>query len=174
MSAEFVNCPSYIFKHPCSILISGVSMSGKSTFTLKLLNEIDKLFDVTPQKIVLSYSENATQYTNNNLPIQMIHGLDFPTENYERVPTIIIIDDQMEEGANSNKIQELFTRGVHHRDTSVIFITQNLFGKGKHARDIRLNAHYMVIFKSPTFVSQVMYLGRVIFPDKKKLFNRRL
>lgn len=167
MGPDEITCNSYIFKHPCSIQISGVSMAGKSTFVLQMLRNLKNIFDTPPEKIIISYSENMEQYQDVPENTEMVRGLDFNTENCEGVPKLIIIDDQMQESADSAKIQSLFTRGVHHRNTSVIYITQNVFGKGKHARDMRLNSHYLIIFKSPTFISQVMYLGRSMFPKNQ-------
>jgi len=62
-------------------------------------------------------------------------------------------------------MQELFTRGVHHRAVSVIIMQQNIFPQGKHGRDIRLNSHYIAILKSLMFLSQINCLGRQLFPQ---------
>jgi len=48
----------------------------------------------------------------------------------------------------SKQVCELFTRASHHRNISVILITQNLFHQGRYCRDISLNAHYLVVFKT--------------------------
>ena len=57
-------------------------------------------------------------------------------------------------------IVEWFTRKAHHRNTSVIYITQNLFERAKQYRTISLNAHYLVLFKNPRDKSQVSNLSR--------------
>ncbi|KAG8229448.1 hypothetical protein J437_LFUL005553 [Ladona fulva] len=44
-------------------------------------------------------------------------------------------------------IVNLFTKGAHHWNLSVIFITQNLFHQGKGRRDISLNSHYIAIWE---------------------------
>jgi len=56
--------------------------------------------------------------------------------DYPAVVNLIIFDDLMSECINSNTIMNLFTVGSHHKNTSVFFITQNIFSKGKFARDI--------------------------------------
>ena len=66
------------------------------------------------------------------------------------------------------RITKLFTKGSHHKNTSVIYITQNLFDKNKENRTITLNAHYMVLFKSPRDVMQIEHLARQMFPGKSK------
>ena len=40
---------------------------------------------------------------------------------------LIVIDDQMIEAGKDNRIVNLFTKGSHHRNLSVIYIVQNLF-----------------------------------------------
>ena len=66
-------------------------------------------------------------------------------------PTIwnfVVIDDLMLELSNDQRITNLFTKGCHHRNLSVIFILQNIFHRGKKLRDMSLNCHYLVMFKS--------------------------
>ena len=46
-------------------------------------------------------------------------------------------------------VSNLLTKFAHHKNLSVIFIVQNLFPKGKYARDVSLNAHYIISFKNP-------------------------
>lgn len=171
MESKMFDVTEHHFKHPCSLIISGISLSGKTTFTKKLLENVEQMFSPKPEKIIISYAENSSQYSNLSKPYDIVKGLNFRTDNYENIPTICVIDDQMSEGGKSEKVQELFTRGVHHRNTSLIYITQNMFSQGKFARDMRLNAHYFVIFKSPTFLSQIMYFGRQTFPERPKFLS---
>ena len=55
----------------------------------------------------------------------------------------------MTESANNDIISNLFTRGSHHRNLSIILLVQNFFAKGSQIRTITLNAHYVVLFKNP-------------------------
>lgn len=105
------------------------------------------------------YSELQNQHENVNI----IEGLQF--ENLATEGSLIIVDDQMNDCVKSSNIQEYFVKKVHHRSVSIIFLCQNLFPQGKFGRDIRLNVHYIVIFKSPSLNSQVRFLGRQIFPN---------
>ncbi len=155
-----------LISHPSSIIISGMSMSGKSVFTQKLVNNIESLFHPVPSEIMLSYSEDQPLYHSfNRKDIKLFKGLDIPL-NENNNPKLLIIDDQMN-SCNDQSIQSLFIKGVHHSSTSVIYITQNLYNSGRFARDIRLNSHYMFIFKSPTYTSQIQYLNRQLFPRHK-------
>jgi len=79
---------------------------------------------------------------------------------------LLTIDDLMYE--TNNDITKLVTRGSHHTNTSVIFITQNMFSAGKETRTITLNAQYLVLFKNVRDKSQIAHLSRQMYPSKSK------
>jgi hypothetical protein len=58
---------------------------------------------------------------------------------------LVVLNDLLNE-AYSSDVCDLFTKGSHHRNISVILITQNLFHQGRFSRDISLNAKYIVVF----------------------------
>ena len=62
---------------------------------------------------------------------------------------LIVFDEQMIDASKDKRIVNLFTRGSHHRNLSVIYIVQNLFHQGKGSRSISLDSHYLVLFKNP-------------------------
>lgn len=72
--------------------------------------------------------------------------------------------------ANGDVI-DLFTKGSHHYNISVIFVTQNIFNQGRGRRDISLNAHYIVCFKSPRDKLQIRHLARQIHPEKPEFIQ---
>jgi hypothetical protein len=81
---------------------------------------------------------------------------------------LIILDDLMDE--TDQRVASLFTKKGHHRNISVMYIVQNLFHRGKHHRTISLDAHYMVVFKNPRDVSQIMTLAHQMYPQRTKYF----
>ena len=80
------------------------------------------------------------------------------------IRNLVITDDLMHELSNDQRITSLFTKGCHHRNLSVIFILQNIFHRGKELRDMSLNCHYLILFKSPRDTSQVTHLAKQMFP----------
>ena len=60
-------------------------------------------------------------------------------------------------------VANIFTRGSHHRNVSVILLVQNLFHKNKHVRTISLNSHYLVLYKNPRDASQIANLFRQMY-----------
>ena len=64
----------------------------------------------------------------------------------------------------------LFTKGSHHRNLSVIYIVQNLFHQGKGNRSISLNSHYLVLFKNPRDKLQIVTLAKQMYPSETAWF----
>lgn len=63
-------------------------------------------------------------------------------------------------GKAIESIVDWFTRKAHRRNTSVIYITQNVFDWAAQHRTISLNVHYLVLFKNPRDKSQIVVLSR--------------
>ena len=66
------------------------------------------------------------------------------------------------QSGGDKRIANLFTKGSHHRNLSVIYIVQNIFHQGTETRNISLNTHYIVLFKSPCDKQQILTLARQI------------
>lgn len=150
---------------PATMLIVGPTMSGKTYFVRDLINNSTDMFQPKIEKIYYSYKIFQDIFREMR-GVHFTEGLDdLPIHERQDEHTLIIIDDQMSE-MDSN-IMHLFTRGCHHNNISLIFITQNLFCQNKHFRTASLNSHYMVIFKNPRDTSQISNLARQMFPGKK-------
>jgi hypothetical protein len=119
-----------------------------------------------PDRIMLCYGEYQMLY-------ETVDGVDFqqglpdldkldPREKH-----LIILDDLIDE--SDQRVASLFMKS-HHRNISVMYIVQNLFHRGKHHRTISLIAHYMVFFKNPRDVSQIMALAHQMYPQRTKYF----
>lgn len=161
------------FKHPFTMIVSGPSGSGKTTFTINLINNLNRMVDISIKKILWCYSEENALRTQKMIKDQQRNkisyhkGLPDSFDNENDVPMLIILDDLMME-ASSAKICEVFTTGSHHRNQSVLLLTQNVFYHGKHCRDISLNTKYMVVFKNPRDQTQFRYLARQICPENTR------
>jgi hypothetical protein len=66
----------------------------------------------------------------------------------------------------------IFTRGSHHKDISVVYLSQNLFYGSKHNRTISLNTHYLMLFKNPRDATQIEFLARQMFPSNPKYLTQ--
>ena len=161
-------------KHPFTSVIAGPTGSGKTQFVKRLiLAEGNTLIQPAIDNIIWCYGEYQDAYDHlaslvpqirfvEGYPDDLLQSLDRSQRN------LIVIDDLMSESGNNGKVTELFTKGSHHRNLSVILILQNLFYKGKEMRTISLNAHYMILFKNPRDASQISHLARQMYPSKSK------
>ena len=83
---------------------------------------------------------------------------------------LIVFDDQMIDASEEKRIVNLFTRGSHHRNLSIIYIEQNLFYQLKDSRSISLNSHYLVLFKNPRDKLQILTLAKQVHPGQSDFF----
>jgi len=121
------------------------------------------MIDPPPRRIVCCYGEYQQLF--RKYPRVTFHqGLPNADDFDGSELVLLIVDDLMNETDDS--VANLFTKGSHHRNISVAFLTQNLFHKNKHIRTISLNAHYMVLFKNPRDASQFASLARQMYPNK--------
>jgi hypothetical protein len=165
------------FKCPFTCVIAGPTSSGKSVLTRRILKNYDVLFNfknpVLNLKVLWCYGiwqPLYNQQISNNVYVKYVEGLPSKDEIFLDKPNIIIIDDLMTQLGNNPALADLFTKGSHHNDISVIFITQNLFHKGREMRNISLNSHYYIIMKSPRDKAQINTFARELFPGKTKFF----
>jgi len=153
-------------QHPSNIVVSGPSASGKSIFVKNLIENCSKCFNTDFKDIIWCYAEWHPTDTTLEKKVVFQQGIeDLKREDYSQ-PRLIIVDDHMT--GNLAPVVDLFIRGTHHTNCSVIFITQNLFNQNRGARDISLNTHYLVLFKNPRDCSQLVYLAKQISPQNPK------
>ncbi len=162
------------FKDCSSLLLTGSTSSGKTTWVYKLLQNIEAMYETKPDKILYCYGVWQPIFDEMEKMCTLQQGLPLDIENWETQSKhkLIIIDDLMDKVVSSLDMSLLFTQGCHHRNISVIFISQNMFIQGKYARTISLNTQYMVIFKSMRDVSQITTLGKQLFPGRSKLLTQ--
>jgi len=160
--------------------VSGPSGSGKSSFTLRLLQHLDSLCTEPNFSggIIWCYSEKSAvppeKLTSLHKNVSFHEGVPQNFGDDHGRPCLIILDDLLNE-VYSKDVCDLFTKGSHHRNISVILITQNLFHQGRFCRDILLNAKYSVALKNVRDKSQFQYLaGQVHHEDSDSLYKSYL
>lgn len=149
------------FEHPCTIVIGGPSKCGKTCLVKKIIE--NQYIQPFPEKVYWFYSEYQDLYKEmeeEGLVTEFIKGLDKSvvddlTSNDRDVSKLCIFDDLQDEVASDRTIADLFTRGSHLRNLSVIYITQNIFFQGKVARNIKVNGNYYIIFRNPADTRQI-------------------
>lgn len=153
-------------KNPCTIQVVGPSQAGKTVFTQNLVQKANSIFRHPFSEIIWCYSE----YQPNIQGVTFSEGLpdiDILKQNLH-LHKLIVIDDMMEECSKNPLFTSIFTKGSHHWNLTVIFLTQNIFLK--NMRTARLNTHYLVLFKNPADRSQIGILGSQLYPKNKSFF----
>ena len=150
-----------LFRFPARVIISGPSNAGKTEVCIRLIKHYHKKFST----IVICGSATHPIQDVSGLSDKVIISKDIINPiNYKTDPNdhiLLILDDCFSEALNRTDVLDLFTKGRHDR-ISIVFIVQNLFGCGKHARSISLNASAFILFKQRD-LAQIEYLGRQIF-----------
>lgn len=143
------------------MIINGPSQSGKTHLVRKIISE--QMYEIPIKKVVWCY-KIFQPWFHEERNIKFIAGLPTEDENFQ----LLILDDLMNN--LTAEISQMFTVGSHHKNFSIILITQNLFPRIRVARDISLNAHYIILFRNNRDQSQIACFGRQVFPDRSKFF----
>jgi Cdc6-like AAA superfamily ATPase len=164
------------FKHPCTILAAGPTGSGKTVLVRKILQHYNECFEniSSPPSVIWCYGQWQASYLDNvgnGVQIQYHEGLINERMVESKRPDIVIVDDLMNELGGDDALVNLFTKGSHHLNLTVIFIVQNVFHKGPHMRTISLNSHYMVLLKNPRDKSQIINLARQLYPTQTRFLQ---
>jgi len=176
MQLTYVERRHLAFKHPFTCMIAGPTSSGKTMLLRNILKDfkLTIFFNETPEKLKILWAYGQWQELyNTKIPlcdIEYIEGLPNEEEIKECNPHLIVLDDLMSELGNNVKLANLFTKGSHHMNISVIFITQNLFHQGSQMRTISLNCHYLLLLKSVRDKNQIATLGNQLHPNNSKFF----
>jgi hypothetical protein len=165
MDRQNINPEDLKFRHPFNLIVSGGSGSGKTEWVTKLLSSRETMINSKMEDILYCYGvydkkvlelEGLGIYTFQGLPNEeMLKSLN--------KPALVVLDDLMIE-AKEEYLDLLFSRGSHHWNISLIFITQNLFTKS--IKTARNNAHYIVLLRNRAGELQVRNLGIQLFPRK--------
>ena len=166
------------FQHPFSMVVSGPSGSGKTEWTRKLL--LSNMIRPAVERIIWCFGQWQPLYDElqRRIPwIEFVHGIPDYLSSSEDInagkKNLMVFDDLMTEAKCDQRIGDLFTKGSHHRNISIIYLTQNLFPQGKACRDIALNTQYLVLFNNPIDRQQVATLSRRIYPSSSAIFIKR-
>ncbi len=165
--------PPFTIVHPANVMLAGPSRSGKTRFLLHALDI--GVFQPKPHRVVWVYGEEQGDHRaverlteigklpkveflkNETNYADLVEGFD-PTEN-----NLLILDDQMSEAkSNLTEFDNIFTKGSHHRNVTVVFLVQNVFEKG--FRTVNVTMHYLFMFKNPRDQQQIQNLGKQLYP----------
>ena len=158
-----------------SMIISGPSKCGKTTFVLEMLQRKDRLFR-NPIRNVYWFHGAAQGPVHEKLQTEMgvIMKQGVPTEeDFEPIQRydLVVIDDLQDEVKQDSHITSLFLKQSHHRHFFVILLQQNIYGD-KEQRFRNANVHYWVGFNNPRNQRQLGEFLSRMYPSGKQTIYR--
>jgi len=160
-----------LFKHPFTAIVSGPTKAGKTVWVRNLIINAEDMVSPPPIEVYYCYSEWQPLYQElASKGVHMIEGLPDMNalKSTSNIPRLLILDDLMQEMKNEKKLVQLFTRGSHHWNLSIMHIVQNLFYDG--LRTSRVNAQYLILMKNPSDQLQASTLAKQLFPGNTRYF----
>lgn len=171
--------PRLKLHHPFTALICGPTSSGKTVLTFNLIKNYFEVTTISARiiKILYCYTTWQSAYQQQKRELAGIADIYYHKglPDMDKVkglsPHLIVIDDLMTEVTNDEEMVRLFTIYSHHYNISVMFISQNLFHRGRYSKDISNNIHYYFLLKNPRERAQIACLGRQMYPNNSKFLN---
>ena len=169
-------------RHPFTMMVAASTGGGKTWLVKNLLENRQQWISPAPQRIIWIYGQWQPLYIEMQriIPgIEFVKGIPANIEDEQflnpAIRNLIVIDDLMSEASNAKRICDLFTKGSHHRNLSVICLVQNLYYQLNESRTMScftmsLNSQYLVLFNNPRDQQQVMVLARQMHAGKSEKF----
>ena len=127
---SFIDQLDFHFKHPTTIQVSGPTQCGKTRLVRNILEK--HLIQPFATRIIWVFSDGQPDY-------DMIRER-YPSIEFEKgwrdeifkslsseTPNILVLDDQMGVSSSSTSVADIFTKGLHHRNLTVIYLVQNVY-----------------------------------------------
>ena len=131
-------------KHSFTCMVVGPTQCSKTRFVFELIRRSCSIH-LSPERIVWCFGCYQNLFSADG--VEFVEGLpDVNILEGGKRRTLWIIDDLMSK--TDSRVTQIFTKRLHRLNCSVIYISQNLFHKGKENRNICLNTHYLVLIKN--------------------------
>jgi len=146
-----------MLKCPFSMVISGPSQAGKSHFIYQLVRFRKLVCTQKFTRIIYCQSNNFSHKNQsfikeleNEFPsLEICQGLPKINDLHLTInnePSLLLIDDLMEEVLNSSSMLHLVSNDVHNFNISVVFVLQNYFAQSRYGKTLVRNCQYKVFF----------------------------
>lgn len=167
MDGQVLECDLRL-KAPFTGLVAGPTSSGKSHIVFRIIKYRDEMIDTQMKEVIYCLPPGqqikTPDFIKRDRQVKFHSGLPDFTKINDAMPRLVILDDLMSDV--NNEVMDLFTRGSHHKNISVLFLVQNIFfGGSKLFRTISLNAHYIILTKNPRDKNQISTLAVQLCPE---------
>jgi ABC-type iron transport system FetAB ATPase subunit len=161
------------FKTNFTMVISGPSLSGKSTLIKNILINADRLIDAKIDYVVIftgSQDYTLRSIANPSFTVSFVEGLPDNFDEYilPNKRGIFVIDDLETKASQNEAVLEVFSVKCHHENVSIILVLQNLFNRGSKRIGFLRNCHYLILFQNPIDQSVNFIVASRLNPVKRK------
>lgn len=170
-----VNDQQYDFRleNNSSMICSGPSKCGKSSFVTQMIEKKDVLFKHPIRQVWWYYGVRSeeTHQKLQSLGVHLKQGVP-SSEEFDAIGEhdLLVLDDLQDETEQNKNVTSLFMKHSHHKNYFVIQIQQHIFGD-KQQRVRNLNVHYYVCFRNARDSMQnAQFLGRM-YPSGQKVIQ---
>ena len=165
------------FQVPFAMSISGPSQSGKTSFMCNLIENRDKMFTASFERIILCQHENLSFRHNETFErlrktfpiIELVSGLPniskLKLDMNPSVATLLLIDDLQTEFLESQDMLHLLSVSVHHFNISVCYTLQNFFAPSRFGKSLSRNVNYKVFFYNRLDLTELRHISLQITPN---------
>ena len=161
-------------KWPFKWTLVGSSGSGKTNFSLEIVKNSQKLFNLPPTKIIIVYKvfQDIYKYFNNyiNTSFYAEDEIDFEEVTLNNTERLLIICDDLYFSKKLNEIAEQFLIKGRHRNTSWIVLTQSIFNQPA-LKNISRNSSHITLFKSVRLNEPHIFFSQLRPKSSKVLQN---
>lgn len=167
MNGQVLEC-DLRFKAPFTGIIAGPTSSGKSSIVFRLIKHRAVMINCIMKEVIYCLPPGqqikTPDFIRDDRKVKFHSGIPDFSKIIDGKPRLVVLDDLM---SNVNtEVMDLFTRGSHHKNISVLFLVQNIFfGGSKLFRTISLNAHYIILTKNPRDKNQINTLAVQVSPE---------
>ncbi len=161
-------------KWPFKWTLVGSSGSGKTNFSLEIVKNAQKLFDLAPTKIIIVYKvfQDIYKYFNNyiNTSFYAEDEVDFEEVTLNNTERLLILCDDLYFSKKLNEIAEQFLIKGRHRNTSWLVLTQSIFNQPA-LKNISRNSSHITLFKSVRLNEPHIFFSQLRPKSSKVLQN---
>ena len=124
----------FYFKHPTIIQVSGPTRCGKTILVSRILKE--QLIQPFSTRIIWVFGEWQPDY---DIIRERYPSIEFEKDWRDEIfdslspeqRDILVLDDQICVASSSASVADLFTKGSHHRNLTVIYLVPNVYNQDK-------------------------------------------
>ena len=160
---EYINKNCFVPQHPSNTVILGATGCSKTNllFNILTLNPVYEKINIITKQPEYKYSILIGKFPND---VKVFYQNDLDELIDGKMQVCCIFDDLIKD---NNYINEWFVRS-RKKNCSNFFLSHSYF---KILKTLRLNIHYLILFKIPNYQLSPIYIDQSINIEKEKFYK---